>query len=52
MESCIDDYIRNPSISNLECNKACKIDKQMDAKIVNVKNVYLVNRLLHVDMRY
>ena len=30
--SCKDDYIRNPSTCDAECNKACKIDENLGIK--------------------
>ena len=36
--SCKDDYISNPSTCDCECNKACKIDKYLDARNRSRKN--------------
>ena len=34
---CIGDYIWNPSMSNCECNKACKTDEYLDTKNCSCK---------------
>ena len=42
----------NPIKYNCKCNKACKIEKYLDIKIVHAKNVYLINQYQHVKMEY
>ena len=38
--SCKDNYIRNPSTCDYECNNGCKIDKNLDLENCSCKNMF------------
>ena len=40
---CKNDYMWNPSSCHCKCNKACKIEEDLDIKDCSCRNVYLIN---------